>query len=212
MRKVFIFCTKGCKLGMKALILMGSFRKNGNTATFAEPFISKLRASGVDIEVISLYDKDIAPCISCRVCQNVLDEYGCSQKDDMHEVAEEILKADCIILATPIYIWYCTAPMKAMLDRLYGLIKYYGDTPGPSLLEGKKCGIIATCGYDIEYGVGPFEDGIKRFCEHFHLEYIGKIAGHGAVNDKIMKLKLESEDFKKIALDFAEKVIKDCSK
>lgn len=28
-------------------------------------------------------------------------------------------------------------------------------------MEGKICGIITTCGYDFEYGISPFENGIK---------------------------------------------------
>lgn len=57
----------------------------------------------------------------------------------------------------------CTSPMKAFLDRHYGLNKYYGSAKG-SLWEGKKVAIIATHGYDIEYGTGPFETGVKRLC------------------------------------------------
>lgn len=33
--------------------------------------------------------------------------------------------------------------------------------------------IIATHGYDREYGAGPFETGIKRLCEHSKLKYMG---------------------------------------
>ena len=123
----------------------------------------------------------------------------------MYGIADEILKADCFILASPIFIWYCTAPMKAMLDRLYGLHKYYGEQCGPSLLEGKKCGIIATCGYEFEYGVSPFEDGIKRFCEHFKIEYIGKAAVQYNAGDTVAKF--ETEESRKIVADFAENVI-----
>ncbi len=37
------------------------------------------------------------------------------------------VRATLIVLATPIYSWYCTPPMKALLDRLvYGMDKYYG--------------------------------------------------------------------------------------
>ena len=44
----------------------------------------------------------------------------------------------CVLLASPIYLWSCTAPMKAALDRcIYALCKYYGDEKGPSLWEGK---------------------------------------------------------------------------
>ena len=56
------------------------------------------------------------------------------------------------------------------------------------MLEEIKCGIVAICGYDPEYGISPFEDGIKRFCEHF-----------------------KTDDSKKIAINFAKKVISYCT-
>lgn len=195
---------------MKVIVLQGSPRKNGDTATLMKPFISELVNKGLEVKTISLYDKKISPCIECYQCQNKLGEYGCSISDDnMYDISDEILMADCFILASPIFIWYCTAPMKAMLDRFYGLHKYYGEQRGPSLLEGKKCGIVATCGYDLEYGISPFEDGIKRFCEHFKIEYIGKAAVQRDAGDDVNKF--ETDDSKKIAVDFAKKVISSCT-
>lgn len=48
----------------------------------------------------------------------------------MEEIFNCILSSDLIILASPIYSWYCTPPMKAALDRLvYGMNKFYGS-PG----------------------------------------------------------------------------------
>ena len=195
---------------MKILVFMGSPRKNGCTATLLKPFLAELENNGAEVKTISLYDKIISPCVECYKCQNVLSEYGCSIKDDMYDISNELLEADCFILASPIFIWYCTAPMKAMLDRFYGLHKYYGEHRGSSLLEGKKCGIVATCGYDLEYGISPFEDGIKRFCEHFKIEYIGKAAVQRNAGDGVEKF--ETDGSKKIAVDFANIVSSYCSK
>ncbi len=195
---------------MKILVFMGSPRKEGCTATLTKPFIEELGNHGAEVKAIYLYDKKIAPCLSCYECQDIPDEYGCTIHDDMYAITNEILAADCIILSTPIYIWYCTAPMKAMLDRLYGLHKYYGEQYKGSLLKGKKCGIIATCGYDLEYGISPFEDGMERFSKHFQMEYIGKAAvqryaGNGPEQ-------FETEESKKVAVDFAKEVLHCCMK
>ncbi|NLD47107.1 MAG: flavodoxin family protein [Clostridiaceae bacterium] len=111
---------------MKVLVFQGSPRKYGDTATLVKPLLNQLENKGAEVKTIFLYNKKIAPCLECFQCQDRLGEYGCSIQDDMYDISDEILKADCIILASPIFIWYCTAPMKAMLDRLYGLHKYYG--------------------------------------------------------------------------------------
>lgn len=157
---------------MKFCVLMGSPRLKGNTAELLKPFLEELKNYTVDVSYIPLAEKNILPCKGCYACQNVDDNYGCVQHDDVLEIMEEIISADCVVLATPIYSWYCTSPMKALLDRHFGLNKFYGSAKG-SLWEGKKLAIITTHGYDAEYGTGPFETGIKRLCEHSKLNYMG---------------------------------------
>jgi len=151
---------------------MGSPRINGNTAEILKPFILQLEREGCDVAYITLSDKNIKPCKGCYACQQVENEYGCVQTDDVAEMMDKVIDSDCVVFATPIYSWYCTAPMKALLDRHYGLNKFYGIAKG-SLWEGKKIAIVATHGYDADYGANPFETGIKRLCEHSNLTYMG---------------------------------------
>ena len=80
------------------------------------------------------------------------------------------------MLATPIYSWYCTPPMKAALDRLvYGLNKYYGETKGPSLWAGKRLALLTTCGYRPEKGSDLWEEGMRRYCRHSGLVFAGSL-------------------------------------
>ncbi len=157
---------------MRFCIFMASPRVKGNTAELCKPFVDELELAGADVAYITLHGKNIAPCKACYACQQVSDEYGCVQLDDMKDIVNETVKADVIVLATPIYTWYCPPEMKAMLDRYYGMNKYYGKGSG-SLWEGKSVAILATHGYDKEYATEPFEIGIKRLCEHSKLNYLG---------------------------------------
>lgn len=153
-------------------VLMASPRLKGNTVELLKPFLSELEDNKAHVIYIPLSEKNIFPCKGCYACQNVNNKYGCIQQDDVLEIMDNIIACDCVVLATPIYSWYCTAPMKALLDRHYGLNKFYGSAKG-SLWAGKKVAIIATHGYDAEYGAGPFETGIKRLCKHSELKYMG---------------------------------------
>ena len=157
---------------MNILILMGSPRLGGNTAELCKPLMGELERLGAGVCYLTLADKKIQPCRGCYACQNVAGEYGCVQKDDMEAVVERIRWADCLVLATPIYSWYCTAPMKAVLDRHYGLNKFYGSAEG-SLWTGKSVAILATHGYDRAYATEPFETGVRRLCDHSGLSYLG---------------------------------------
>lgn len=157
---------------MKVCILMGSPRLDGNTAELVKPFVDELEMNDAQVSYITLKDKHISSCIGCYACQNVTGEYGCVQKDDMQGIVSEIVQSDCFVLATPIYTWYCPPEMKAMLDRFFGMNKFYRGGKG-SLWEGKKCAIIATHGDDVEHGTRPFQTGIKHLCEYSKLNYQG---------------------------------------
>lgn len=188
---------------MKILILMGSPRLHGNTAELCKYFIEELQEQNNEVKYIELEKMTINSCKECYVCQDVANAYGCSQKDDMIEIAENILWADAIVLATPIFSWYCTAKMKAVLDRHYGFNKYYGSAQG-CLWEGKKVGIIATHGYDGDYATEPFETGIKRLCIHSNLKYVGMYSVQDTDNLASFQTKEAKEGVKDFARCFNE--------
>ena len=144
-----------------------------------EPFTDKLKQNGCTCELIWLYEKEILPCRACRCCQIDHSIFGCAIHDDMQEIFDSVLHCDLLVLATPIYSWYCTPPMKAVLDRLvYGMNKYYGEKKGPALWAGKQIALLVTCGYPPEKGADLWEDGIKRYCKHSQLQYVGMLAEH----------------------------------
>lgn len=92
----------------------------------------------------------------------------------MQEIFGLVLSCDLLILATPIYSWYCTPPMKAVPDRLvYGMNKYYGGERGPALWAGKPVALVSTCGYRPEKGADLWEEGMRRYCKHSSLVYDG---------------------------------------
>ena len=121
------------------------------------------------------------PCTACRECQKDWAIVNCVQDDDFKEIATAICDSDLIVFATPIYSWYCTPPMKALLDRMvYAFNMYYGEKRGPSLWAGKSVAILSTCGYPPEKGADLFAEGIRRYCKHSKLRYLGMLCEHYA--------------------------------
>ena len=159
---------------MRFCILMGSPRREGNTAALLAPFLEECGVMGVETQLIRLYDRALGPCLGCMACQNAPRAPGCVQEDDFADIFRAMAGCDVIVAATPIYAFFCTAPMKALLDRaIYAGVKNYGREKGPKLLEGKRLVSIVTCGYPPEKGAGLWEEGLKRFCRHGGLEYMG---------------------------------------
>lgn len=157
---------------MNICIINGSPRRNGNTAEVLKPFRARLLELGADLDEIFLKDYAVAPCLGCYTCQNISGEYGCVQKDDAEEIWRRVGRAELLVLATPIYSWYCTAHMKALLDRHYALNKYYGTAEG-QLIPELKVALLTTHGYKDLYANEPFETGIQRLCRHCHWDYLG---------------------------------------
>ncbi|MDR2124878.1 MAG: flavodoxin family protein [Desulfovibrio sp.] len=187
----------------RVCILTGSPRKNGNTASLLRTFNETLEQNGAAVELIRLHELTVKPCNACRTCQNVPDGFGCPVDDDMQSVFLSVRAADCLVLACPIYSWYCTAPMKAALDRLvYGMNKYYGKIQGLSLWEGKTAALFLTCGYRVEHAAGPFRTGMINYCRHSKLHY----AGMFAARDKGYAVPFMTEEKAAGAADFARRL------
>ena len=160
----------------KIVIFRSSPRENGNTNALTDVVAAELKQAGCIVTEFDLNDMDIKPCTSCRECQKDWSVVNCAQYDDFGTVAAAVKESDLMILSTPIYSWYCTPPMKAMLDRMvYAFNMYYGEERGPSLWKSKQVAVVTTCGYPPEKGADLFEEGIKRFCKHSQLQYTGMI-------------------------------------
>ena len=192
---------------MNICVLMGSMRKNGNTEMLLRPFVEQLKSKDLEVQYIWLCDKHIEPCMSCFACQNTDDKPGCFIKDEMEQIYKSVLEADCIVFATSIYSWFCTAPMKVVIYRLFCMNKFYGNTKKHyGLWENKKCAIITTCGYEIKSGADLFEEALKRLATHSHLDYIGMLA----VRDINGTIDFQTEEVIDNAKDFALKIYNKC--
>ena len=186
---------------MKICILFASPRPGGNTAQLMIPVKERLTELGHIYEEISLYQEEIKPCIACRSCQKDWTVFGCVHQDSMQNIFEAVLRADLILLESPVYSWSWTAPMKAALDRLvYGMNKYYGEEWGPSLWEGRKVALVTTCGYAVEKGTDLMEESLRRYCKHSKLHYMGMLAER----QRSYKEAFMDEEKRWIAAAFAE--------
>lgn len=107
---------------MKAIVLHGSPRRNGNSATLAEQFLDGLSPS--DVEHFYLNEMKIRPCQGCEKCLGGLPRH-CATEDDMQRVYQAFIGADLIVFATPMYWGYMTAQMKAAMDRMEAITEHF---------------------------------------------------------------------------------------
>ena len=111
----------------KVLVLMGSPRKSGNSATLAQRIVQGAQSAGAEVETVFLHEKSIAPCQSCYACQ-VKDSKGCAIDDDMQAIYPLLLENDAWVIASPVYWFNMSAQTKLWMDRCFAL-GAYGRNP-----------------------------------------------------------------------------------
>jgi len=161
----------------KILILKGSPRRNGNSSALAEQTAAGARASGALVKIVELADMTIQPCTACDYCQDV-EAYHCSIDDDMGVLYEEVLQADALIIASPVYWFSINAQTKLFMDRLYALQSSQGLK-----LTGKEIGIILTYGDSDAFRSGAI-NALRAFEDSFRFLRcpIAKVV-HGTAGD-----------------------------
>jgi multimeric flavodoxin WrbA len=182
---------------MKICCLLGSPRKNGNTAEVLKIFCKEAKKLGYETEIINLIDKNFSGCMECFQCQKVKNKPGCVLKDDMDEIYEKILNSDCIIIATPVFCWSFSWVIKKFLDRTFCFDKYNEDGSYVSIVEGKKIGIILTAAGDEFDGADLVIEGYLRMVEYHKMKDIGRICVCGI---------LKKEDILKRGVEIKEKI------
>lgn len=100
---------------MKLVAIIGSPRgMAGNTGILLEALLAGAREAGAEVQVFSLANMDVKPCVSCEHCHITGD---CPISDDFDMISTAIAAADGVLLGSPNYIISVTAQMKAFLDR-----------------------------------------------------------------------------------------------
>jgi len=156
------------KNGKKVLVLLGSPRREGNSAILAEKISKGAMLAGGEVETVFLHELNIAPCKSCYACQRP-KSIGCSIDDDMQQIYHEMLSADAWVIATPVYWFNMSAQTKLWMDRCFAL-PAYKENP----FSGKRVAIAMSYGGD-----DPFDSGCVNALRAFQDAF-------GSVGSKIV--------------------------
>jgi multimeric flavodoxin WrbA len=99
---------------MKALGIVGSPRKGGNSEILTAHCLKAAAEEGFETELVSLAGLDIKGCNACGYCHQ---HEGCSIEDDMQAVYAKMAAADALIVSSPVYYGSATALVKGLLER-----------------------------------------------------------------------------------------------
>jgi len=183
----------------KAVIVLGSPRENGNSATLARKTAEGIRTAGSDCESFFLHKMNIKPCDACDLCRKNTED-PCIIDDDMQIIHSKLRQADVLVIAGPVYFATVSAQTKLFMDRCYAL-----GGPVDSALKGKRIGTILTY-EDLDPFISGAVNALRTFQDVYNYvgaTIIGNVYGSALEPGEIKK----DRDVMKRAFELGKKLV-----
>ncbi len=174
-------------MAKKILVLSGSPKANGNTATLVKWFAEGACSKGAKVEVAetAFLKYKSTGCTSCRACQKI-KEYRCVINDEATPVLARMPDMDAIVMATPLYFFSASAQLKLVFDRMFSLYKWdnsAGTMKTP--LKGKTLALIASAYEDV--GLKELEKPFKITAGYTGMRFMSLLVPNAGVSGDIRK-------------------------
>ena len=128
---------------MKVIILNGSPKARGNTATALREVEKTLNQQGIETDWIHVGNKDIRGCIACNGCWK---SGLCAFDDIVNEISVKMRDADGLLVGSPEYFASPNGTLLALLDRLFysNLHVDWSMKVGASVSIARRAGTTTT--------------------------------------------------------------------
>ncbi|VBB05331.1 nadph-dependent fmn reductase [Lucifera butyrica] len=158
---------------MKVIAILGSPRKEGNSAVLAQEALKGAASAGAETGIFFANELNIKGCQACYACKK---SGKCAIQDDMTGLYDAITKADAILFASPIYMWGMTAQLKLIIDRLYA---YFNLDHSSRLPKNKKVGLIFTQGNPDQSSFQPYMEQVAKLLQFLGFGETRTLHGYG---------------------------------
>ena len=104
---------------MKVLLINGSPRKEGNTATALAEVAKQLAKEGIESEIVWIGNKPIRGCAACGQCaakglgRCVFDDDVCNR------ISEKFASANALIVGSPVYYGQPNGALLSVIQRAF---------------------------------------------------------------------------------------------
>lgn len=132
---------------MKVLLVNGSARVHGNTATALQQIAQTLETEGIDTQIFQLGAGAYRDCIACNRCSD-LDGRCVFDDDPVNEFLNLAAQADGFVFGTPVYYAHPSGRILSFLDRAFYAaappLPTSPEHPSPSLAAQERAP-ASTC-------------------------------------------------------------------
>jgi multimeric flavodoxin WrbA len=172
---------------LKLLILVGSPRRTGNSATLAEAVQRGAEAASTEVS-LRFVDDFIASFLGdCRTCR--LPKGECAINDRFRTLFfDDFLPADGVIFCSPIYWYGLSAQTKAFFDHTfcYYAASYPDCDRVLNSMSRKRIGLILASEETYPGASLGIVHQIQEFSRYTHSNFVGVVRGVGNSRGEVM--------------------------
>lgn len=165
---------------MKTVLAINSSKRKKNTYGVLEEIAEALEPSGVNTDIVNLFEHDIRCCIGCEQC---LAQGRCVVDDDMAALIDRMKQTDGIIVSSPVYAYQVSGKLKDFIDRTMLIIHRPVLTGKPAL------GVSTTMG-------APFAP-VRKYLDQIIMSWGMHPTGFIGKNRKTLKNPLSPADYER---------------
>jgi multimeric flavodoxin WrbA len=158
---------------MRILTILGSPRREGNTAKVLRWIEGQLQGDGHVLDRVDIVDYSICGCGECKACKRGQVEL-CRIEDDANGLFRRMAEADLVLFAAPVFCWGFPAQLKGLIDRMYGLMDFEGERQNVPRLYRKPVALLLTAGGEEKDNADLVIRGFENLVELIR----GRFAGH----------------------------------
>ncbi len=155
---------------MKIVVINSSPHSESQSTSryLAQKFVDGAKSAGHEIFVFDAANEKTNPCRGCDQCG--MD--GACIFDDAIEtkLMPEMLKADLLVLVTPLYYFGMSAQLKTVVDRFYSRTTKLG---------GKKSMIIATAWNTADWTMEALQSHYETLVRYMSWQDVGQVWATG---------------------------------
>jgi multimeric flavodoxin WrbA len=172
----------------KLLVLVGSPRRSGNSATLAAAVQKGAESAGTTVTSRFVDDYITSFLRDCRTCRSPNGE--CSIADRFRALFfEDFLPADGVVICSPVYWYGLSAQVKAFFDRTfcYYAASYPQSAEVISRMSRKRIGLVLASEETYPGASLGIIHQIQEYARYTHSEFVGVVRGIGNSRGEVLR-------------------------
>ena len=159
---------------MRVIILNGSPKAHGNTATALHEVERTLQKQGIETDWMHVGQLQIHGCIACNKCWTT---GVCAFGDIVNDISVKMREADGLLIGSPVYFASPNGTMLSLLDRLFysnlhtdwsmkvgaSVSIAHGTAPGEVVRDEEGMQTMRQLGLNMAFLIKSIRLGLQQF-------------------------------------------------